>query len=132
ACNYTFGPSPEEPAVPKLTQSVPSYRLHRPSGQAIVLLDGKMHYLGAWDSPASKDEYERLIGEWLANGRRSPAAGSTCDLTVAELAAAYWKHAKTYYVKPDGTPTTELDTLRQAIRCLKDRYGHTNVTDFGP
>ena len=39
----------------------PSYRLHKPSGQAIVTLSGKMHYLGEHNSPASLQAYERLI-----------------------------------------------------------------------
>lgn len=48
---------------------IPSYRLHRPSGLAIVTLNGQDHYLGRWGSPQSRDEYDRLIGEWLAGGR---------------------------------------------------------------
>ncbi len=49
---------------------VPSYHHHRPSGQAVVTLDGRDFYLGKWNTKASRTEYERLIGEWLANGRR--------------------------------------------------------------
>ena len=33
-------------------------------------MDGKDHYLGPWKFKASIAEYDRLIGEWLANGRR--------------------------------------------------------------
>ena len=40
---------------------VPSYRHHRPSGQAVVTLDGRDFYLGPWNSHASKDNYDRLI-----------------------------------------------------------------------
>jgi hypothetical protein len=32
----------------------PSYRLHKPSGQAVVTLNGKGFYLGAHDTPASR------------------------------------------------------------------------------
>jgi hypothetical protein len=55
--------------MPKLLHVTPKYRHHRPSGQAVVTLDGIDHYLGPWQSKASKEEYDRLTGEWLANGR---------------------------------------------------------------
>ncbi len=57
--------------MPKLIHEPPKYRHHKPSGQAIVTLNGVAHYLGRWKSKASRVEYDRLIGEWLANGRRA-------------------------------------------------------------
>jgi hypothetical protein len=53
----------------------PSYRLHKPSGQAVVTIAGKDFYLGRFGDPASKAEYDRLIAEWLTNGRRLPCPG---------------------------------------------------------
>lgn len=50
-------------------KGIPSYRLHPRSGQARVTIDGKDHYLGPMDSPGSREEYERVISEWLASGR---------------------------------------------------------------
>ena len=47
---------------------IPSYRHHKPTGQAVVTLNGKDHYLGLWGTAASRAEYDRLIGEWIANG----------------------------------------------------------------
>ena len=52
--------------MPKLVDSVPKYRLHRASGQAVVTIQGRDFYLGPWKSKASRVEYDRLIGEWLA------------------------------------------------------------------
>jgi hypothetical protein len=49
----------------------PSYRLHKPSGQAVVTLNYQDKYLGPHGSPESRAAYDRLIAEWLANGRRS-------------------------------------------------------------
>jgi hypothetical protein len=81
---------------------VPSYRRHRASGQAVVTLDGRDFYLGLYGSRASRAEYDRLIGEWLANGRRLPVQRSAIpDLTVIELAAQYLVFAQAYYVKDD-------------------------------
>jgi hypothetical protein len=47
----------------------PSYRHHKPSGQAVVTLSGRDMYLGRFDSPERRAEHDRLIAEWLANGR---------------------------------------------------------------
>jgi hypothetical protein len=73
--------------MPGLTVSNPKYRKHRASGQAVVTLDRKDHYLGPHGTKASHGEYDRLIGEWLANGRHAPCAPS--ELTVMELAVAF-------------------------------------------
>jgi hypothetical protein len=62
---------------------VPSYRHHRPSGLAVVTLNGRDRYLGIWNTEASRQEYERLIGEWLANGRRLPNQDVKDDLRSA-------------------------------------------------
>ncbi len=77
-----------------LASRVPSYRLHMPTGQAVVTHGGKDSYLGRHVSPQSRAEYHRLIGEWESNGRRRPApdaAGS--DLTVNEVLVAYFRFA---------------------------------------
>jgi integrase len=53
------------------------------------------------------------------------------DLTIAELVLAYWGHVTRYYAK-GGEPTSEVDTVRQALRPVKELYGCTMATDFGP
>jgi integrase len=116
--------------MPKRT---PSYCHHKASAQAVVRIDGKDHYLGKWNSPESKAEYNRLIGEWFANGQCLPGKSAPCsDLSVNELATAYWRHAEAHYRHGDGTPTDELHCIRAALRPLKELYGHTAVRDFGP
>jgi hypothetical protein len=81
AGNYRIQePAAMSAARPRLS----SYRLHKPSGLAVVTLAGCDHYLGRDDTPESRVEYDRRVGEWLASGRRrtardQPAAG---DLTV--------------------------------------------------
>ena len=115
--------------MPKLTRSYPAYTKHRASGQAVVTLDGRDVYLGPHGSRASRAEYDRLIGEWLAAGRRHPAA---TDLTVAELAVRFLEHAQTYYRHPDGTPTSELSAYKLPVGVLVRLYGRTPAADFGP
>ena len=40
---------------------VPSYRLHKATGQAVVVLRGRSYYLGKFGSPESKAEYRRVM-----------------------------------------------------------------------
>ncbi len=113
-------------------RGVPSYRLHRPSGQAVVTLAGKDRYLGPHGSTESRAEYDRLIAEWLAAGRRAePAPEAAPSLTVNELLLAYWEFADGYYRK-DGEHSSEWHLVRTALRVARRLYGHTPAAEFGP
>ncbi len=118
--------------------TVPSYRLHRQSGQAVVTLtDGatgrrKDRLLGKYDAPASREEYKRVVLEWEANGRRLPEDARPGDLTVAELIDRYWRHVEGYYRHADGTPTGEVQAMRYALRPLNYLHGQAAVSGFGP
>jgi integrase len=117
---------------------IPSYRLHKQSGQAIVTLTNTLGerrdiLLGKYGTSESQAEYTRVLAEWQANGRRFPqptALGP--DLTVNELILAFWQHAERHYRRPDGTQTAEIHCLRAALRSLRQLYGHSRVKDFGP
>jgi hypothetical protein len=66
--------------MPRPRNAVPTYRRHRPSGQAVVTLydaaDGRRDmYLGPFGSPESKAEYERVLAEY----RASPAAAAVAS-----------------------------------------------------
>lgn len=110
---------------------VPSYRIHRPSGQAVVTLDGQDFYLGKWKSKPSRAEYDRLIGEWLANGRRLPKEGGDIDLRICELVKSYLDFAKDYY-NLNGEPSKEYAAMKTVTEPLADLYSRTRVVDFGP
>ena len=112
------------------SKTPPKYRKHKRSGQAIVTLDGKDFYLGPHGTKASEAEYDRLIGEWLTNGRRLPTEGPTV-LSVSELIVAYWSFSKSYYVK-NGKPTDELASIKIALKHTRKLYGKQSVADFGP
>ncbi len=113
----------------KSTTRVPSYRCHKPSGQAVVTLNGRDIYLGQYGTKQSKAEYQRIVGEWLAAGRILPSDG---DLTVAELCLVYWRWAKGYYqVKPGGSRGS-IERVQLALRVLREGHGHTLAKDFGP
>ncbi len=116
--------------MPRLSNSVPKYRKHRATGQAVVTLNGRDFYLGPHNTKASKIEYDRLIGEWLANGRGLPP-GQANDLTVAELLLRYWEYAQGYYRK-NGEPTSEISALKSALRPVRELYGSSPAREFGP
>lgn len=113
--------------MPKLNSRVPSYRKHKPSGQAVVTLNGMDHYLGPYGTKASHQQYDRLVGEWQANGR---CLDDSEAITVTELAAAYWRFAKVYYQK-DGR-ITQAWHIKTTLQYLKRLYGRTLARDFGP
>jgi integrase len=116
---------------------VPSYRLHKQSGQAVVTLpDGlggrRDVLLGKYDTPESRAEYLRVLAEWEANGRRLPQPlTGPAGLTLNELLLAYWRFVEQYYRHPWGEPTSEADNIRLALRPLRQLYGHTLAADFG-
>jgi integrase len=94
----------------------------------MVLLNGRTHYLGKYGSKASRDEYSRLIAEWLAGGRRSPNADG---LSVNEVLVAYLQHATKYYKRPDGR-NVEVHHYKRVFRIIKRLYGTILANDFGP
>ncbi len=112
------------------SDKVPSYRHHKASGQGFVEIQGHRHYLGRHDRPETRRKYERLIAEWLANGRMLPVEPDV--ITICEVLARFWTHAETYYRTADGTPSRELENLRYALRPLKNLYGDTPAASFGP
>jgi hypothetical protein len=118
---------------------IPSYRFHRGSNQAVVVLDGTSVYLGKWNSIESREKYERVIAEWLVTRHRPQPALSNrtvsatrAPLTIEELILAFWRHAQQHYRGADGKPTGECDNLRDALRPVRKLYGTTPALDFGP
>src|SRR6516165_11841055 len=109
--------------LPMQPQGVPFLTRHKASAQGVVRLDGRDHYLGPWPAGRKKPptdvqtRYDALIAEWLAGGRRLPSTPRA--VTVADLAAAFWKYAELHYRKPDGTPTNELNEYRVALRPVR-------------
>lgn len=118
------------------SQHLPSYRLHKQSGQGIVTLtDGvggrRDRLLGKHDTPESLAEYRRVVLEWQANGNRIPASlADASGCCVAEVMDAYWQHVQDYYRLADGAPSSEVDNIRLALRPLKSLYGFTLAADF--
>ena len=71
--------------MPRNLAKVPSYRLHKSSGQGVVTLCGKDIYLGKHGSKSSERRYREVIAEWLASHQQTPASSNTGTLPEAEL-----------------------------------------------
>jgi hypothetical protein len=112
------------------TPRTPSLRLHKPSGQAVVTLNGHDHYLGRFGDSEISQKYHALIAEFLANSRTLPSEPT--EMTIAELCLLYWKHASSYYVDREGQPTSTMIWVKESIRTLRRLYGSEPVSDFGP
>ncbi|QDV72480.1 tyrosine-type recombinase/integrase [Botrimarina mediterranea] len=117
--------------MPTLSKSLPKYRKHRASGQAVVTIAGVDHYLGPHRSVTSRREYDRLVAEWLARGRQ-PAPSAETGPKVVEVLAAYWRFAKSYYPTPGGKLGGELWSIRGALRFVRELYADRPAEEFGP
>lgn len=115
--------------MPRLVDALPKYRKHKASGQAIVTLNGRDFYLGPHGTTASKAFYDRLIAEWLIQGRASREP-KVEEITVTVLCGRYLRFAKDYYLK-DGKCTRTVPAIKASIKYLRDWYGRTPAADFG-
>jgi integrase len=113
-------------ARPKGSVGTPGYCRHKPNNRGYATIDGAAIYFpGNYGTAASRTAYDRLIGEYLANGRRLPSGGND-DVRVAEIIAAYWTYCQGYYSQSEAT------VIKLALRPLNRLYGPTRATAFGP
>lgn len=79
-----------------LEKNIPSYLLHKPSGQSRVRINGKDYYLGPFGSDASRRKYGELVAKHacghLLDSLR-PGNGSF-GITINELVSAFRLHAE--------------------------------------
>jgi len=87
---------------------VPGYRRQKSTGQGIVTLNGKDHYLGRYGTAASKAEYDKLVAEWLASGRALRAVGGQ---RVNDVLLAYLRFATGHY-----RGSEEVEKIKHAMR----------------
>ncbi len=83
-----------------MSTRIPSYRRKKTTTgdyAAVTLPDGaggrRDVLLGRYGTSQSRQEYLRVLAEWEANGRRL-AAANHADLSINELALAYWHEAE--------------------------------------
>ena len=116
--------------VASKTIQTPKLRHHKATGQAYVVLNGRAIYFGRYGTEEATESYHKTIAEWLSCGKQTPA--ETIEITVGEILARFWDHAKEYYRHADGTVSREVINFRLALRPLHELYGHTKAVEFGP
>lgn len=114
---------------------LPSYRLHKAKGLAVVTLSGRDIYLGRYGSSESRKAYDRVVAEWLANGKQvlTHTAEPDCStgISIDELILAFMEFAKPYYVK-NGEPTGEIRNIKDSLKPVTRLYGMEPVRRFSP
>src|SRR5687768_4156937 len=113
--------------MPRLVEALPKYRKHKASGQAVVTLNGRDHYLGPHGTKASKTKYDRLCGEYLVSGKLL-VQDKRDEITLVELLDGFWAYATDYY----GPESSEPHNFKTLIKRLRKLYGTTLVGEFGP
>ena len=112
--------------MPRLSNSLPKYRKHKASGQSFVELNGRRFYLGPHGTKASKNEYDRLIGEWLANGRSIPVSTDNV-LTIIQLAARPCSPARTKRPQMAATTATKSASRMKGRSLLLEHTKYISV-----
>ncbi len=105
---------------------IPGYRLHKRSGQAVVTLNYKDHYLGPHGSPESRKLYRRLLAEYVASDPKLfglPKDG----LTVSEVMAGYLRHCKVHY----GKNLKQVARVKLALKPVRSLYADCIASEFG-
>lgn len=123
--------------MPRPRNPIPTYRLHKQSGQAIVTINvngvRKDMLLGVYNSPESRTEYRRVLDDLEAGRFSVTSVPAPTDLTVNELCARFWKHAQGYYRPgPHEKEASELVDFRYAIREFRGYAGDVLAREFGP
>jgi integrase len=123
--------------MPRCT-TVPSYSLHKPTGQAKCKYKGRTIYFGKYDSPESREKYKRFITQ-LANGHEPEPARRPSRRTndpapviqVGRITKLFLEWSKSYYQK-NGKCTGETPVIKCAMRPLNELYASLPAREFGP
>jgi integrase len=123
----------------------PEMRFHAHSGQARVRVNGKVIYLGPWDSPEAKERYHRIVAEWHARptaGLDTPRPSTPTEpaatpaavrptrqpaepppppagLTLAEVCVLWVAHCDKKYTRADGTKSSTIHESKMIVRALE-------------
>jgi integrase len=104
-------------------KKLPSYSLHKASGQAICRISGRVYYLGKFGTKESQDKFNQLVAQSLTD----PTFGIEKNrVSVAEACVAYLKFAQVYY-----RSGSEFVGMRDACKPLVELFSSIHLCDFG-
>jgi hypothetical protein len=109
-----------------IRKQLPKYCHHKASNRVFVRIGGKTHYLGKYGSIASRREYDRIIAEFIANGRQ--AFCNPDEILIETLVLRFLDYAEKERNYCDGTK----EKLAYVLRLLNDKYGTALVSQFNP
>jgi integrase len=109
-------------------RNIPNYRLHKATGQGFVELDGRRFYLGKHGSKASREEYERRVAEYHANGRKLPPTKTKTGISCQELAIHVLEWAEEYFMNQPKS----FYHLNRAMEFLVKHYVRELADNFAP
>lgn len=112
--------------MPRLKHKFPKLCRHH-KGQAFVKIDGQTVWLGAYGDDETREAYDRLIAEWLSNGRKlpTPEPVTAVETTVSVLVNEYRKHL-------ERTNAKQQYKTKLAMRALRKLYGSLPACQFTP
>ena len=113
--------------MPRLKHRVPKYGLHKASGQARVVINGRHHLLGPYDSDESHQRYKALVADFLVD-KEPPPTGPT----VSQVCALFWRHAKRRYRKSGKGRLGAAINYRPVLRMARQTCGKLPAAEFGP
>src|SRR5207237_5284913 len=85
---------------------------------------------GPYNSPESRQRYERVIAEWFANGR-TPLTVPDVGPAVVEILVPFLERCDRYYRRADGRPPGEAANIRLALQPLRELYVNLPAREFG-
>jgi integrase len=117
--------------MPRPKSTIPAYRLHKGTGQAVAYIDRREHYLGVHGSTESRQKYAELVSQVTAGDIPKPAKASrqrsgTVTRSVAALCLRFMAEKLPQYAE------AEQHCVRGAIKILAALFGETPSSDFGP
>ena len=116
-----------------MSKKIPSCRLHKTSGRAVVTIAGRDHYLRQYGSEESRWRYGELIAKHSVGVTVNPlkSAPAQLGLIISELCLPFLRHADRHYVKI-GEVTYEVRCFKSAIGPVVEFYGSPTASEFGP
>lgn len=116
---------------------IPKLGIHKATGQARAVFDGKHCYFGK-PGPLAERLFRAKVREWLGEAGHEATDGSSEPLgeievrCVADLIAAFLEVHERYYVRADGSQTGELDNYRAVFAVLLETSAGISVGEFSP